>query len=452
MTFPHSWKKVAVLQVFFIFVCACLVTSRTLGNVGADLIKSSKPVLLTNVILITISTLRADHTGCLSYKRDTTPNLDELGKQAVLFRNAFAASGWTMPAHGSIFTSLYPKAHGAVNINSGLAAENNTLAEILKNNGYYCAGFCCNPRLGQKQGFAQGFDLYDDYSVSLMLNSLAFENNRTVNINRKRTNGFINDAATRWLQDNTQKPFFIFLHYYDNHWDYLPPAPYDKLYDPNYRGPIDGTNIAREPLFSNPPTEQDIRHIIALYDGELRQTDNDLGEILRFLKKKKLLDNSIIVIVGDHGEQFYEHGHTSRQGIYEELIHIPLVISVPGAHTKAIDSLASQVDILPTILDYLQIPLPSTCQGKSLKPLIEGQTEIVNDFVFVEYTGGTAPDCAAVRSTQYKYYEQAGDTFAYDLLKDPGEQFKISPPDFTEEIKSLQKAFHKRIELGNRIR
>jgi len=439
MNLLDNWKKVVVWHTFFIFVGICLVAGRLMGNVDAGLNKSSEPNHSTNVILITISTLRADHTGCLSCTRDTTPNLDKFSKKTVLFRNAFATSGWTMPAHGSIFTSLYPKAHGAANVDSSLAAENNTLAEILKDNGFCCVGFCCNPRLGQKQGFAQGFDLYDDYSVFLMLSSLALDNNKTIDINRKRTNGFINDSATRWLQNNTRKPFFMFIHYYDNHWDYLPPAPYDKLYDPNYQGPVDGTNIAREPLFSNPPPEQDIRHIIALYDGEVRQTDDDLGKMLGFLKEKKFLDNSIIVIVGDHGEQFYEHGHTSHQGIYEELIHIPLVISIPGSKAKVIDSLASQVDILPTILDYLHTPLPKICHGKSLRPLIEGQTEKINDFVIVEYTGGAVPYCIAARSACCKYYEQADGVFAYDLLKDPREQSRILPPDFTEEIKSLQK-------------
>lgn len=410
------------------------------ANIDASELQLSEPP--KNVILITISTLGADHVSCLGYERDTTPNFDDFGEENILFRNVFATSGWMMPAHGSIFTSLYPSVHGATHINKSLGDKHYTLAEILSDNGYYCVGFCCNPRLDQEHGFAQGFDIYDDYSVSMILHSLAFGNEGTFDINKQRTNALINDAAIRWLQNNTHKPFFMFVHYYDNHWDYLPPSPYYNLYDPDYDGPIDGTEIAREPLFSNPPSERDIQHIIALYDGEVKQTDNDLGEMLKVLKDRGVLDNSIVIILGDHGEQFYEHGHTSHQGVFEELIHIPLAVSIPGTQAKGqiVDSLISQVDILPTILDYLQIPVPDGCQGKSFKPVIEGQVEAVNEFVFAEYTGGAVPDSYAVRSARYHFCQEAGsEPFAYDLAKDPLEQNKILSNDFPTDIRLLEK-------------
>jgi arylsulfatase A-like enzyme len=393
-----------------------------------------------NVILITISTFRADHVGCFGYERDTTPHFDSLASENVLFRNAFATSGWTMPAHGSIFTSLYPTRHGATHIDKKLTDEHHTLAEILKDSGYYCVGFCCNPRLDKEHGFAQGFDLYDDYSVSVMLDSLAFGNAENLDINKQSSNALINNAAIRWLQNNTHKPFFMFIHYYDNHWDYLPPSSYAKLYDPDYDGPIDGTEIAREPLFSNPPAPKDIRHIIALYDGEVKQTDNDLGEMLKIFMDKNIFGDSIVIITGDHGEQFYEHGHTSHHGVYEQLIHVPLAISVPGTHPKGkvVDSLVSQVDILPTVLDYLGIAIPTACRGRSLKPLIKGRLEKVNGFIFAEYTGGAVPDVFTVRSARYKYCREAGgESYAYDLVKDPGEQNKIAQENFPEEVKLL---------------
>ena len=381
------------------------------------------------------------HVSCLGYTRDTTPNFDVFAGENILFHNAFATSGWMMPAHGSIFTSLYPTLHGATHIDKSLGDEHFTLAKILADNGFYCVGFCCNPRLDREHGFAQGFDLYDDYSVSIMLESLAFGDKESVDINRQRTNALINDAAIRWLQKNIHRPFFMFIHYYDNHWDYLPPPPYSERYDPNYDGPINGTQIDREPLFSNPPSNRDIQHIIALYDGEVKQTDNDLGEFLNVLKDTGLSDNSIIIIAGDHGEQFYEHGHTSHHGIYEELIHIPLAVSIPGvrAMCKTIDSLVSQVDILPTILDYLQIPAPEQYQGKSLRPLIEGQVKAVNEFIFVEYTGGAVLDCYAVRSTRYKCYQKVGsEPFVYDLAEDRGEQKRMALDSYSKEVKTLE--------------
>jgi arylsulfatase A-like enzyme len=274
-----------------------------------------------------------------------------------------------------------------------------------------------------------------------MLESLTFEDNKSDDINTQRTNALINDAAIRWLHNNTHSPFFMFIHYYDNHWDYLPPAPYSERYDPDYDGPIDGTLIAREPLFSNPPSERDIQHIIALYDGELRQTDKDLGEFLNALKDTGLSDNSIIIIMGDHGEQFYEHGHTSHHGIYDELIHVPLAVSIPGEPAKGntIDSLVSQVDILPTILDYLKIPIPRQFQGKSIRPLIEGQVKAVNEFVFAEYTGGAAPDCYAVRSTRYKCCQELGsEPFVFDLAEDPGEQKRTALDRNSSQLRTLE--------------
>ena len=439
-------KRLKCSMVLSIIAAAYIITGYPLEAAEVNVSKPQKPEPPKNVILITISTLRADHVSCLGYERNTTPNFDAFGRENVLFRNAFATSGWMMPAHGSIFTSLYPGLHGATHIDRRLGNECYTLAEILKDNGYYCVGFCCNPRLDEEHGFEQGFDIYDDYSVSMMLHSLAFENEEALDINRQRTNALINDAAIGWLQNNNHKPFFMFVHYYDNHWDYLPPSPYYELYDSEYDGLIDGTEIAREPLFSNPPSERDIQHIIDLYDGEVKQTDNDLGEMLKYLKDNALLDNSIIVILGDHGEQFYEHGHTSHHGIYEELIHIPLTVSIPGTRAKGkiIDSLVSQVDILPTILGYLQIPAPDACQGKSFKPLIEGKEEAVNEFIFAEYTGGAAPDSYAVRSARYKYCQMAGsEPFAYDLVKHPGEWNKILSADFPEKVRLLEKNLEK---------
>jgi len=428
--------------ILLVTTIICAITSSDFGSskIGTSLLQEPKPK--KNVILITISTLRADHVSCFGYKRNTTPNFDAFGKDNILFRNAFATSGWMMPAYGSMFTSLYPSLHGATHIDNSLGDDHYTLAEILEDNGYYCVGFSCNPRLDQQHGFAQGFDLYDDYSVSIMLESMAFGNEGTSDINKQRTNALINDAAIRWLLNNTHQPFFVFIHYYDNHWDYLPPPPYNELYDPKYEGPIDGTEIARESLYSNPPDKKGIQHMIALYDGEVRQTDDDFGEMLKYLQDDGFLENSIVIILGDHGEQFYEHGNTSHHGLYEELIHIPLAVSIPDAHAKGktIDSLISQMDILPTILDYLQIPIPQQCQGTSFKPLIKEQAGSINEYIFLEYTGGAVPDLFAVRSAHYKCFQQAnGESFAYNLVNDPGEQKKIHSKDFQEEIKELQK-------------
>jgi len=394
-----------------------------------------------NVIVITVSSLRADHVSCFGYERRTTPHLDKLAREHIFFRNAFAASGWTMPAHGALFTSLYPSAHGATHIDRTLGEEHQTLAEILADSGYYCVGFCCGPRLDTEHGFAQGFHVFADRSVTALLEVMEYERAEAFDINRRRTNDLITDAAIAWLQNNRHSPFFLFVHYYDNHWDYRPPEPYRSLYDPDYTGPLDGTQIAREPLYSNAPDERDIRHMVALYDGEVRQTDEDLGELLAALEDKGLFRNSLIIVLADHGEEFYEHGHTSHHGIYDELIHIPLAISVPRGVHRSTEALVSQVDILPTILDYLGIPAPDACRGRSLRPVMEGRTDSINEFVFVEYTGGAVPDIFAVRSLSHKCCMTArDDVFAYDLVADPRESAPIVVRDFTDRMRQLHKS------------
>jgi arylsulfatase len=429
-------KALVFLRCLFIFSTGCAVNK--LQAIEPDIGQAKNSA---NVILITINSLRADHVSSLGYNRQTTPNFDKFAKEYIFFTNTFATSSWQMPSTGSIFTSLYPAEHGATHINKKLNPRVETVAEILKKNGFYTMGFCCNPRLSNEYGFGQGFDMYDDYSATMILSSILFDQNDSFDINKKRTNDLINDAAIRWLQNNTHKPFFLFVHYYDNHWDYLPGPPYNSLYiDTNYQGDIDGTEIAKEPLYSNKPSNEDFEHIIALYDGEIRQTDQDLGEFLTFLKKQGRFEDSVIIVTGDHGEQFYEHGHTSHHGIFDEMIHVPLAVSIPDFNApKTVDCLVSSVDILPTILDVTGIPVPSECKGKSLKSLIENKIKKQRDFVFVEYTGGAVPDCSAARFNRYKFVTQADEFFAYDLQEDEYEQKKIYKNDFNDEMSHLFK-------------
>jgi arylsulfatase A-like enzyme len=433
--------KISLLALFLLCGAAALglLTLFRTGRPPRETEPRPRPRAGTNVILITLSSLRADHVSCLGYARPTTPHLDRFAGRGTLFCSAFATSGWMMPAHGSLFTSLSPGVHGATHIERQLDGACETLAEILSARGYYCVGFCCAPRLDTEHGFAQGFHVYDDRTVSSLLHAMEPDAAQPFDINRQRTNDLINDAALRWLQNNRHAPFFLFVHYYDTHWDYVPPEPYRSLFDPNYSGPLNGTGIAREPLYSNPPDERDLRHLIALYDGEVRQSDEDLGEILAALQNDGLLENSLVIVLGDHGEELYEHGHTSHQGLYDELLHVPLVISAPRGAAGRTETLVSQVDILPTILDYLDIPVPPACEGRSLRPILEGRADRVRDFLRAEYTAGAVPDLFATRSLRYKCCRTAaGEVYAYDLRTDPQETRPIPPEDFNEPLRRLQ--------------
>ena len=208
-------KHYVILSCIF---CISFITSFAFGMGVSDNNDSQLSITKKNVILITISSLRADHVGSYGYKRDTTPYYDEFVKNNISFANAFSVSSWMMPAYGSLFTSIYPSQHGATHIDNKLSDDPNTLAEILGENGYYCVGFSCNPRLDRENGFGRGFDFYDDYSVSLMLTGMSFDDKDETDINTQRTNDLTNSAAMRWLNNNTHTPFFMFVHYYDNHW------------------------------------------------------------------------------------------------------------------------------------------------------------------------------------------------------------------------------------------
>lgn len=431
-------KRVSAIKVLscVLFVFACGYGIDNLQAAGEE--KFAQIKNRPNVILITINSLRADHVYCLGYDRQTTPNFDEFARDNILFTNSFATSSWQMPSVGSIFTSLYPTEHGATHIDNKLSLKVQTLAGILKENGYYTAGFCCNPRLSANYGFDRGFDFYDDYSVSMMLSSMSFGQEDSFDINKRRTNDLINDSALRWLRNNTHGPFFLFIHYYDNHWDYLPSAPYNMLFDADYEGDIDGTEISKEPLYSNKPSDEDVDHIIALYDGEVRQTDQDLGDLLKFLKSEGRFEDSMIIVMADHGEQFYEHGHTSHHGIFDELIRVPLAVSIPGINERGtIGAFTSGVDIMPTTLDYAGIAVPSQCRGQSLKLLIEDVPVRRRDYVYVEYTGGAVPDCYAVRFGKYKFVCEEDEIFAYDLEADPAEHKKIYKDDFGGQMNEM---------------
>lgn len=411
-----------------------------------------------NVILITISSLRAGHVSSLGYQRNTTPHFDAFARSSILFRNAYATSSWVMPVHGSIFTSLYPTEHGATHIEGkSLKPGHPTQAGILADRGYYCAGFCGNPHMTSETGLARGFHSYDDFSVPALLTTMTSERGEPVDVNRRRTNDVINSVVMKWLEHNQRRPFFLFVHYYDNHWDYCPPPPYATMFDPNYQGPMDGTRIAREPLYSNKPGDREVAHMVALYDGEVRQTDADVGQLLDFLKGRGLFENSIVVVLGDHGEQFYEHGNTSHHGLYDELIHVPLAVSVPemSGRPRIVDSLVSQVDLLPTVLDYLRVPAPVPCRGVSLLPLILGRRDTARPYILAEYTGsavgdtarphilaeytgGAVEDVFAIRSTRYKcLQEPGGRVFAYDLSADPEETRRLPPAQFPRDVQDL---------------
>lgn len=396
----------------------------------SDTAKSNEPNL-PNILLIGIETLRADHVSSLGYHRNTTPALDKLASQGVVFSRAIATSSWTLPSVMSVFTSLYPGIHQRTSYQK-LTGPGVTLTEILKANGYKTAAFVSNPTLDSRYGFSKGFDLYDDFSVRMSIGLEIFDNEDVPGrgTNYIRTSEAVNYAALNWLKNNRQAPFFMFVFYFDPHYDYIPPPPFDTVFDPCYEGSVDGRKISHELRKSTRPPQRDLEHIIALYDGEILCTDGYISKLLDKFSEYGILDDTLIIVFGDHGDEFYEHGSTAHaHSLYNELIHIPLIFKWPQLipQNRQVDSLVGQCDIMPTILDYLGIGYEGFLQGKSLRPLIEAQKDKLHDVVYAEVSLEKNKHFSAAISKDSKliFNLSTDEKQFFDFSNDPNEQLNI---------------------------
>ncbi len=319
-----------------------------------------------NVMIIAVDTLRPDHLGCYGYRRDTSPNIDRFAGRGVLCENAMSPAPWTLPAFATVFTSLYPTQHGASAVKTRMRSSFPTLATILRERGYVTGAIINAPALKPETGVDRGFDYY-----------------HMTPLHRRDADGTTRDAL-EWIDSTGDRPFFVFVHYFDPHLSYSPPPPYDTLFDPNYQGRLrdsfdideDGFSRIRGTLFEEMQalTATDWNHIVSLYDGEIAFTDKAVGDIFEGLHARNLRDNTLVVFLSDHGEEFYEHGGFEHgHSLYNELIWVPLMFSLPGVLPQGA-RLAHRVrllDVLPTILDILGIDLEPHFEGVSLRPLLD---------------------------------------------------------------------------------
>ena len=305
-----------------------------------------------NVILLSIDTLRADHLTSYGHSRDTAPKLREwFEKDGVLFEETVAAATTTGPSHMTMFTSLVPTVHGVAERPGVRAPAPITLAEVLRANGYATGAVTEDGPLHARWGFSRGFDTYaENKSADVMLP----EGHVAATF----------DQAEAWLRRHGDKPFFLFVHTFEVHYPYTPPARYAALFG----------GVAREPGL--PPDYAPV-----LYDREIRHVDDQLDRFLTKLRGAGLLDDTIFIVTADHGEEFLEHGFIGHGGnLHPEVIRVPLLIRGPGvAAGRRIDSPVGHVDLMPTILDLLGIDPPEVAMGRSLAAIVRGEANEIED-------------------------------------------------------------------------
>lgn len=376
---------------------------------------------LPNILLITLDTTRADRLSCYGYERVTTPNLDKLARDSVLYANSLSTASSTLPAHASLFTGKFTSSHGARRHPEGplrltaaipgpehwdryrafpLAKEEVTLASLLKKAGYSTAGVVAGPWLKKVFGLGKGFDHYDDEGISSVNGRVAKE---------------VTAGAVRWLQSRGKKPFFLFLNYFDPHGPYTAPEGFAARFLP------EGTRFQ-----SRKPTTAELN---ALYDAEILYMDHYIGKLLEVLRTQGLYEDTWIIVTADHGELMGEHGKMGHGDfLTQQEIHIPLFMKYPRKEVKP-TTLKERVqlpDILPTICERLGIATSSEIQGQSLSKV---KHPLVAEAYPIEISSNLG-HWRALIDGDFKLLWNSEDHHAlYNLKDDPGEESNLYQRD-----------------------
>jgi arylsulfatase A-like enzyme len=379
-----------------------------------------------NVIVYLIDTLRADHLGCYGYARGTSPHIDAFAGAATVFANAVAQSSWTRSAVASIFTGLTPRVHGA-NGRTDVLRPTLTLAGLAQRAGYETAAIVTNSNVAPLFGMAQGFDTYK------MLPE------RTGSEEIHQLSDRLNEEALAWLdQRSKDRPFLLYLHATDPHSPYTPRSPYRERFAGN-ADPHAGSHDTLQALLDGKieATEELKQEMISLYDGEIAFVDAQFGALLERLKELGLYESALIILVADHGEAFNDHGRWEHgTSLFTEEVSVPLIVKFPNQwHAgERITARAQQVDILPTIVDYLGQDIPATVQGRSLLPSLSCSAPLHDQHPWYAYLGGDGFGIATESFThdQLKLIhhlraDRPGAEYElYDLGSDPREEHDLS--------------------------
>lgn len=418
-----------------------------------------------NVLLVVLDTTRRDRLSTYGYDKATSPALDRVAAGGLVYEQCISAGSWTLPSHASIFTGLYPRDHGTNVQNWNLRGDFTTLAEIFKENGYRTAGFCCNPWISEKTGLLQGFVDFQEIWRGR-------RDDKRDEHGAARTT----EKVLEWLdaREADAEPFFVFVNYLEPHTPYRPPAAFRQRFLPQDADPIAvqevmGWETPREfgYILKVPGmeiSEEQFEILDALYDAEVAYQDTRFGELIEGLESRGLLDDTVLVVVADHGEQLGEHGMLDhKMSLYEENVHVPLILRYPAVVPAGarIEAQVQSNDIFPTLLELSGIDHESAPGSKHL-PLRDGDgvgrlyafVDMARPTVFMAMMERQWPGAnvrafdrsiRAVQGPRFKYIRASdGERRLYDVSADPLEQQDLfgRHPEIQAHLDRILTRFH----------
>ncbi len=400
----------------------------------------ARPPAVPHVILLSIDTLRADALACSGAPEARAPHLDALAGDSLCFARASSAAAWTLPAMASVMTGVAPPVHGALHLRSRVPDGLPTLAEVLRHSGYRTAAFVSSTVLGPQANLTQGFDEFHAWPGPWLGRSLG-ATLLTARVPRFRPDEApppaVADAVTDWLRAHHEEPFFLWVHAFDPHAPYGPPRRYLRdTPPPGGRQRFEGWEEEAIRAGTWVPTAAERDWIRQLYLAEVRWVDDTIGRLLAELKRLGIYEDALILVVSDHGEEFWEHGaYGHGHALYDELLHVPLLAKLPTATPRSrigrITTPVSTASLFATVLDACKLPLPAghPAAGSLLAVPADGPGQPQLSQGLNRYE-----DRRAVRFGRFKYirWTMCGREELYDLERDPGEAIDLAAMSPTE--------------------
>ncbi len=380
------------------------------------------------IVLVVIDALRADHLSCYGYQRETSPNIDSLAREALVFTQAITAGGWTGASVPSILTGVYPYLHEISEWNTPRKPEATTIAQLLKKKGFVSALFANHMALSM-------VDIMDGFEKT------------EIRPQDQMTSKHLVQTALDWIGERSGRPVFVYLHFSGAHSPYRPPEPYKSMFL------ADAWRFERDlPIDEDSPNDADRGSIpysviedgitdagyyTAQYDGAIAYADEQIGRLIAGLKRLGVYDRTFLLLTADHGELLGEHEiYFDHVGCYEANIRVPLVVKFPNdqGRGKTISRQVSLIDIAPTVLELSGSPIPQSIQGKSLFVLLDNDEEDLHPYVYTQKLPQTS-----VRGTGWKLISDGASSFLYDLINDPQETHDLAQTqkDRFDELKAV---------------